>query len=355
MSGPTGAIIVADPLAVLVGTILTRAAETMREAYAQAERERAAHREASAETRARLAAAAAQGEAEARAEATRVGDEVRQLLALATRLGVPKSFAAKLPAAVPGDASAMGVYLTAMETLRQALRSALLTEAARRQEAFEQIGMDLAGLLPTLPDAAQASQRWLARIAHLGAPPPELAELARELDACLPGERATLLATELRLRVQRHAEAVQALAVREATGRLLRSTLQDLGYQVEEVPETLFVTGGVMHFRRPGWGNYLVRLRAESKAGQVNFNVLRAIDSTQEEASELDHLAEDRWCAEFPALLKALEAQGLKLQVTRRLEAGEVPVQQVRREHLPRFEDEDRGRGDDAPRRRTLN
>lgn len=354
MSGPTGAILVADPLAVLVGTLLARAAEAMQEAYAEAEHQRAVHRAQTADTEARLAAASAQSEAVARAEAIRVGAEVRELLGLATRLGVPKAAEARLPQMPAETAGNFAVYLAALEALREALRSTLLTEAARRQEALDQAGIDLGALLPAAQESASAAQRWLARIAHLGAPPPDLAALARELDACLPGERATLLATELRLRVQRHAEAVQALAVREATGALVKSTLKELGYQVEEVPETLFVTGGVMHFRRPGWGNYQVRMRADAQQAQVNFNVVRAIDSPQEEASELDHLAEDRWCAEFPTLLKALEAQGLKLQVTRRLEAGEVPVQQVRREELPQFADEDIGRRQDAPRQRKL-
>jgi len=55
----------------------------------------------------------------------------------------------------------------------------------------------------------------------------------------------------------------------------------------------------------------------------------------------LDHLAEDRWCAEFPALLGALEIRGVHMSVTRRLEAGEVPVQLVERSKLPRFTEDE--------------
>jgi len=67
---------------------------------------------------------------------------------------------------------------------------------------------------------------------------------------------------------------------------------------------------------------------------------VRAVDPDSIEKSVLDHVAEDRWCAEFPALLKALALRGVRLEVTRRLEAGELPVQQVEREQLPKFSDD---------------
>jgi hypothetical protein len=89
-----------------------------------------------------------------------------------------------------------------------------------------------------------------------------------------------------------------------------------------------------MHFRRPGWGSYLVRMRIDPLARTANFNVIRAVDAGTNEATVMDHIAEDRWCAEFPALLKALEARGVRLDVTRRLAAGELPVQQVPRGDL---------------------
>lgn len=354
MSGPTGAIIVAEPLAVLISALLTRAAEALREGYAEAERLGEAHRQETAATRQSQQEAATRGLAELQTEAQRAEAETRDLLALAARLGVPQAARARLPAAPGADAPALAAYLRAMENLRQALRGMLLTEAARRQEAFADTGMDLAALLPAAAQAGTPSQRWLARIAHLGSLPKELTELARELDACLPGERAALLATELRLQVQRLAEEAQQKAVQEATGVVVEQTLKELGYQVEPIAETIFVSGGLMHFRRADWGDYMVRLRADPKSRNVNFNVVRAVDVAQAEVSELDHLAEDRWCAEFPALLKALEAQGVKLQVTRRLEAGEVPVQQVQRSQLPQFTDEEAAPGRRAARLRSL-
>ena len=113
--------------------------------------------------------------------------------------------------------------------------------------------------------------------------------------------------------------------------------MNELGYQVQEFSDTLFVEGGVVHFRRHDWGNYMVRLRVNEKSLSVNFNVIRAVQNADNERSVLDHIAEDRWCAEFPALLKAMEARGLGLDVTRRLEARELPLQQVDSSLLPTF------------------
>jgi len=348
MSGPTGAIIVADPLAVLISALLSRAAEALREGYAEAERLGEEHRQETASTSQRQQEAAARGLAELQEESRRAETETRNLLALTLRLGVTQAAAARLPAAPGAHAPALAAYLRAMEELREALRGMLLTEAARRQEAFADTGIDLAALLPAAARTGTPSQRWLARIAHLGPLPAQLAELARELDASLPGERAALLATELRLQVQRLAEETQRKAVQEATGVVVQQTLKELGYQVEPIAATVFVQGGLLHFRRADWGDYMVRLRADPKSRSVNFNVVRAVDAARAEVSALDHLAEDRWCAEFPALLKALEAQGVKLQVTRRLEAGDLPVQQVERSRLPQFADEEA-----APARRA--
>ncbi|MFT3962615.1 hypothetical protein [Propionivibrio sp.] len=200
-----------------------------------------------------------------------------------------------------------------------------------------------ASAVPLEPTAAV---RLLARAAALGPLPEDIERLARELSAASGQERRELLEIELRRAIQRFQEE----AARAAGALVLEQTLEDLGYQVEGVSETLFVEGGLVHFRRPGWGDYQVRLRVKAHAGGsgfeagANFNVVRAVDAGDNERSVLDHLAEDRWCAEFPALLQALALRGLRLEVTRRLAAGELPVQLVERAQLPRFTDEDAAR-----------
>ena len=140
----------------------------------------------------------------------------------------------------------------------------------------------------------------------------------------------------------------------EAAALVLQESLRDLGYEVEDIEATLFVDGGAAHFRRAGWENYFVRLRVNPREHTVNFNVVRARgDEETAERRRLDALAEDRWCAEFPRLLQTLAARGLDLDVTRRLEAGEVPVQVVDRAGLPAIAaDDETARPRQAPRAR---
>lgn len=168
--------------------------------------------------------------------------------------------------------------------------------------------------------------------------PAALEALAQQvIDA--PGEpRADALVTELRLQVQRHNEVRAADAeqkqMQEAAALVLEASLQDLGYAVEEIEETLFVEGGVAHFQRPEWGDYFIRLRIDPKRNAMNFNVVRA-GTVGEDRKQEDMRAEERWCSEFPKLFDTLKARGIPITVTRLLQAGEAPVQVVDAESLP--------------------
>ncbi len=243
-------------------------------------------------------------------------------------------------------------------------------------------------------------ERVLARLALAGDEPlpPALEAIAAEILAAPGVERAEALALELRLRVQAHNEAAAARQQdRETAGRLagqlpadevadplrdalddvaagrapltadlaeraraaiaaaeqarldaaaalvLEQSLKDLGYEVEEIAGTLFVEGGVAHFRKAGWGDYHVRLRVDAQRGAMNFNVVRAGTAEDDRRIE-DMMAEERWCAEFPKLFATLAARGLKIDVTRLLQAGEVPVQVVDAASLPGRTDADQAR-----------
>ena len=269
------------------------------------------------------------------------------------------------------------------------------------------------GLDPSQADRfRQTAARVLQRL-ELGdgeTLPSHLESLAREIVLAPSLERAEALTSELRLAVQRHSEASNAqrrdadiarsllaelpddvpetlrraiervaagvepmddalresaqaaldaaaaerqIVEQQAAADVLEQSLRDLGYDVQDIEATLFVDGGTVHFRRDGWEDYYVRLRVDPRERTVNFNVVRA--SGGEDSAErrrLDALAEDRWCAEFPRLLQTLAARGLALDVTRRLDAGEVPVQQVDAGTLPRM----RAADDDsaAPRRAPM-
>ncbi len=344
MSGPKTAIFSADPLSVLLAYAAIQAVKSVADGYAEAAALRREHDDRRNAEDKRLDGAAAIGVKALAEESRAAHEEFERLVRLAETIGLGEKVRATLPAMPPSanahDDDAVAAHARAVQGLNATLRSMLLTEAARQSAEFAEQPFDKSvAVAKSIPQ--QISQRQLARIAHLGPVPELIAKLALELDQTLPGERADLLATELRAQVQALIELQQKKQVQEATAFVLEHTLHELGYQVDEVKETLFVEGGMLHFRRAGWGNYMVRLRVDAKTEAVNFNVVRAVTEGDNERSVLDHLAEDRWCSEFPALLRALEAQGVHMNVTRHLAAGELPVQLVDAAKLPAFSDEE--------------
>ena len=340
MSGPITAIVVANPVAALLAAAGIRAAQALAEGYEDAAILKQTHEKDRNAAGAAQDAASGQGQQAMAAQARAAETAFDQLAAFAERFGIGQQVLATRPGQPDAnDFAAVASYIRALQMLTEELRAILLTEAARQMDKLPDQPAGIA--IPASSAPPKLSQRLLARIAHLGAPPQDIQAIALELDDTLPGERADLLATELRARIQAHIAALQQRQVQEATAVIVEQSLKDLGYQVEEVADTLFVEGGVVQFRRQGWGNYMVRMRIDAKAGSANFNVIRAVAAGDNERSVLDHIAEDRWCAEFPALLKALEARGVQLNVTRRLEAGELPVQLVEAGKLPKFAEED--------------
>jgi hypothetical protein len=343
-------------LAVLLAASGIRAARAVRQARALAEALHGEHAQERLAAGALQADAQEQGLAALQAQADAAEERLAQLAALSERLGDGQALQAARPARPESaDYAALADYARATEAFAADARRALMTALASQPQGGEGEpgGLTLPAALAGHELAATASARLLRRIEHLGPAPADIQALARELDLSADGSRAELLASELRRRVQLHAEEALRDEVRRAQALVVEQSLQDLGYQVEDIESTLFVEGGVAHFRKSHWGDYMVRMRVEPGGGSLNFNVVRAVDADQVEgqASVQDHLAEDRWCAEFPALRRALEARGLPLQVTRRLEAGELPVQRVARERLPRFAEEEAGMTAAAPQR----
>jgi hypothetical protein len=337
MSGPITVIFSADPVIALLSAAAIRAAMAVLQGYEQAAVLKQEHEAGRSSSEIKQDQAQRQGQSALQEACAAAETDFDQLLALAARLGVADQVRATRPA--PPEVQNFEIqaaYVRALQTLSAELRVILLTQAALQVEQFAEQPAELA-----LPDAPRTqAQRLLSRIATLGVPE-AIQTLAQELERCLPGARADLLTMELRARIQAHLEALQKQQLSEATGSIVEQSLRDLGYQVEEIGSTLFVEGGVVHFRRQGWGDYCVRMRVDAAAGSANFNVVRAVQDGQNERSVLDHLAEDRWCSEFPALLKALEARGVHMNVTRRLEAGELPVQLVDAQRLPKFSDQE--------------
>jgi hypothetical protein len=320
-----------------------------------------------------------------------------QMPELAQKIFVPA------PAAPTGDDdAAWSAHLRALDISVRELET-LLGQAGRAFGAQVRATLATASATPTIDDVLsgyvlqrqlkpgldptqaerfrETAARVLSRVEMTGAAalPQELEALAKAIVLAPTIERAEALASELRLAVQRQRDAFHAqrteteeakklleelpedAALRdaaqqtldsaaadreqhehEAAALVLQESLRDLGYEVEDIEATLFVDGGAVHFRRTGWENYFVRLRLNPHEHTVNLNVVRASgDEDTAERRRLDALAEDRWCSEFPRLLQTLAARGLDLAVTRRLEAGEVPVQIVDRASLPAIAAED--------------
>jgi hypothetical protein len=196
-------------------------------------------------------------------------------------------------------------------------------------------------------EESETAAAWLAQLPEEVLPEALVAfltEVAAGLRRLDPQTRADVAA-------QADAFAAQeAEQTAKTAAQVLEASLKDLGYTVEPIAETLFTQGGRLHFQRSGWAEYQVRLRVDPLEKNVNFNVVRARRSendveTGEETTtrqRLDFLAEDRWCSEFPRLLQTLEARGIRLDVTRQLEAGALPVQALPPEALPDFADETR-------------
>jgi len=341
MSGPSTAILTADPVAILLSAAGIRAAMAIREGYAHSTQLKAQHQAEHAAVIKHQESAAQQGQLAAAQSLALAETEFDQLLALSERIGVAEQIRSRRPA----DAS-----LQTLQRYNAEIKTVLLSQTALH-DASDDLPPEFSTAAATETDQVQ---RLLGRITHLGAIPEPIQELVTQLSHNVPMQRAELLMLELKRQIQLHLEQDQQQRVQQASALILRHTLQELGYQVEEFSDTLFVEGGIVHFRRHDWGNYLVRMRINEKTHTANFNVIRAVQGEQNAVSVLDHLAEDRWCAEFPTLKKAMEARGLGLEVTRRLEAGEVPVQQVQADQLPRFDNSEPERSIAPLQARTL-
>jgi hypothetical protein len=366
MSGPTAGTYGLDP-GLLIAYEAALAAAEIAAGYAaedarQAELREQRDRESQSRRHASLSARRALLEAVHREEA-RFHRLAAALASVRARLGDNQTVVATLPA---GE----GDELAALQDRRDAVRrqADALTEqlSALAAQVPDLTAAELATISTAAPDldgqlAAFAAQARLARqvpeavaakrrvtiervlsratLAAGAALPEELATLAEELVATVSDERAEALASELRLRVERHNDAATA----GAAARVLEQSLRDLGYEVEGIGETLFVEGGVAHFQRAGWEDYFVRLRVDATRSALNFNVVRAGQAGEDRRRE-DMLAEERWCSEFPRLKETLALRGIAVNVTRMLAAGEVPVQVVDAASLPDFGGEEEHR-----------
>ena len=432
MSGPITVGYLLAPGALILAQHALQEARAMKREYGEVLDQLRAREEELARTREGQQAARVERIAAVRREAARQAARIERLRSIAGEL---PGIAAKLPNATPAapaddDDAAWSAHLNALQAIALELDTALGAAGGAFGEQVRQALAATAGA-PTIDavleayvlqrqmtpglDSAQAghfretASRVLGRLelAEGAAVPQALEALARAIVLAPSVERAEALASELRLGVQRHREALaaqraeaqearrllgelpedapvpllraiervaagaermdrslrksaqdvldaaaadRASAEQEAAAYVLEQSLRDLGYEVEDIQATLFVDGGTVHFRRAGWENYFIRMRVDELERTANFNVVRARgDEDTAERRRLDALAEDRWCAEFPRLMETLAARGLSMEVTRRLGAGQIPVQVVDGAGLPHVHAEETVRARRGP------
>ncbi|MDH4234582.1 MAG: hypothetical protein OEV15_05565, partial [Gallionella sp.] len=204
MSGPTTAIFVADPIAVLLSGAAIRAAQAVYAGYSNASDLRDEQQGRRDRLHGELASAASRGSAALRQEVQAAEAEFDEIAGLAKRYAAFDKITATRPA--PPDSNnelQLAAYVRSMQVLIKELRSILLTESALRMDDLgQEVSLDKAIARAAEAGSKTTVQRLLARIAHLGELPQEIASVAKEIaDAPFADtERASLLTTELRMR-----------------------------------------------------------------------------------------------------------------------------------------------------------
>ena len=126
--------------------------------------------------------------------------------------------------------------------------------------------------------------------------------------------------------------------IREQSAKIVKESLEDLGYEVEGIGGTLFVEGGLAHIHREEWGDqYYVRLRVMPNEQYLSFNMVRVQESggNEEVYRKNDAAMETSWCSGHQRLMDALRTRGIDNRLERHAEAGEIPMQTVSSATVP--------------------
>ncbi|QSZ42190.1 hypothetical protein GJV85_08715 [Sulfurimonas aquatica] len=129
-------------------------------------------------------------------------------------------------------------------------------------------------------------------------------------------------------------EEIQRKKVDEAkVASIITESLKEMDYEVGTISETLFVEGGVTHFRDSTWAdNYYVEMRIEPKDESMNFHMVYTGDTMHSRSD--DQKTEDDWCGDFTHLQHSLGSKGISIEVTNHLRAGEIPVHTVTKDRV---------------------
>lgn len=207
-----------------------------------------------------------------------------------------------------GDDSSAELYLSELRVQARILSRELVDKERRefvQREVDAQTARKLLEELSNLPvDLSDELQTHLIQVASL----------------------QSNLTDELELQAR---EAIK-VGEEELASRVIKSSLEELGYEVTGGFETKSVGLNTIFFKNSAWGEHHVRIRLDGHRRDINFDVVRFGDpsaATDRQQMLKDREMEERWCGELPNILSKLEARQLKVSLTRKLPPGQVPVQ----------------------------
>lgn len=214
-------------------------------------------------------------------------------------LQVEQAYAAL--AAAPNDQAAVSSGLK----LTQAIHLAVGELHEERQEAMQLIAILPAADNDTVREIQQKLQEVASGNGRLG---PEL--------------RASVAEAQ-------RAEDEAARQRGEVTTGIVRDALKNLGYTVEPIDDTMFVSGGVAHFRKQGWDeSYYVRLKVDSNKARMDLDLVSTAPSERGDKETVS-----AWCGSsgVPELNAALQEKGLTTAIVRDVSLASQPVERITR------------------------
>lgn len=180
-----------------------------------------------------------------------------------------------------------------------------------------------------------------AKIKENGAMSESVASLVSSLNQSFSLEEIGEIALQIRSKMLSEAKARKEHQEQKNMQRvddvevanILAESLKEMDYEVGTISETLFVEGGVTHFRDTTWeDNYYVEMKVEPKSKKMDFHMVYTGDTMH--TSMEDKTTEDDWCGDFIHLQHTLGSKGISIEVTNHLGAGEVPVHVVDKDHV---------------------
>lgn len=226
----------------------------------------------------------------------------------AESLGKECRDAEKKLAAAEEKANANTEFKTAMRSALGDLSAVSLRTAEQVKEATE-----LLGNLPVAMSDAEQKQLNMIQDSLL-----KIIDGQEPLTATLQNDIANLR------------KSTDADFSRKIAGEVIQDTLEELGYTVEDGFATLFVKGGVVHFQKPAWSTYHVRLRVNRQADELRFHMIREEKDAAQDQQAKDMEMETEWCTEYKELVSVLSDKGIQTKPIKHYAPGVVPVHNIR-------------------------